>query len=83
MKNDFDCEAAMAEAQRLRDLKLNRLFNVGDVVADIHGEVFTITKVRFDVDGTPIYTGTYNNGENYMLLRNQEISLTNPPIVVK
>ena len=48
-------------------------FKVGDMVTDGKGEFYTITKVRFDVDGKPIYHGGYNLG--YVLLRDNEVSL--------
>ena len=50
-------------------------FKVGDEVTDYYGDTYTIKKVRLDVDGIPIYTGTYADG--YMLFRDTEISLTN------
>ena len=52
-------------------------FKIGDKVKDGVGYKYTISKVRFDVDGRPIYHGDYDNGLRYLLFRDIEISLDN------
>ena len=52
-------------------------FKIGDKVKDGGGYKYTISKVRFDVDGRPIYHGDYDNGLRYLLFRDIEISLDN------
>jgi len=52
-------------------------FKVGDNVVDGGGYKYTISKVRFDVDGRPIYHGEYDSGLRYMLFRGIEIRLDN------
>ena len=48
-------------------------FSIGDYVRDVHNDSYRIIKIRFDVDGKPIYHGT--SDYSYLLFRDEELSL--------